>query len=279
MPVIRLPRAATLAAALVLTLVPATLAGASAHAGPNAAPQSAPSADTGPAFSVPSRGGVRLGPMNDDPNAPLARRLIVVDPGHNRYTAASHGLRGFCTTSGTASRAGAREHALNWDLGQRLGEILRRRGATIIVTRPSDHGVGPCVDERADIGNRTMAELVISLHADGNNNPRARGFHVITSPSMASGSGTRAASLHVAKLVRERVAATGMPVATYIGSGDAMSRRSDLTMLNRSTRPIVLFEAGNMRHPTDAAMLADGGYRQRLAQALADATVDAFPRR
>ena len=72
--------------------------------------------------------------------------------------------------------------------------------------RPNDRGVGPCVDERAAIGNRAGADLVVSLHADGNTSRRARGFHVITAARMKGGpeavSQSNALATHVATGMR-----------------------------------------------------------------------------
>jgi N-acetylmuramoyl-L-alanine amidase len=45
--------------------------------------------------------------------------------------------------------------------------------------------------------------------------------------------------------------------------------RSDLGGLNLSDVPKVLFEAGNMRNATDAALLESSGFRQQAAWALA----------
>ncbi|WP_040159098.1 N-acetylmuramoyl-L-alanine amidase [Mobilicoccus massiliensis] len=227
--------------------------------------------------AVPSTGGLRLAPLA---RGPLTGRTIVVDPGHNgrrsrvndRLVPAGGGRTKPCNTSGTASRSGASEHAFTWNLANRTATELRRRGATVVLTRPNDRGVGPCVDERAAIGNRARADLVLSIHADGNTSRRARGFHIITSTRMTGGPAAQRASTRYAMRVRTAFARTGMPRSTYLGRGTALTPRTDIAGLNLSRRPAIMLEAGNMRHPTDAALLAKPSFRAKAARLLADAT-------
>ena len=97
----------------------------------------------------------------------------------NRLVYAGNGIHTACTTVGTSTNAGYPEHAFTWDVAVRAAELLRARGATVVLTRRDDTGVGPCVDVRARIGNRNGADAVVAIHADGNLESGARGFHVI----------------------------------------------------------------------------------------------------
>ena len=63
---------------------------------------------------------------------------------------------------------------------------------------------------------------------------------------------------------------TGMPVANYTGV-EGLDTRSDLGGLNLSTVPKVFIECGNMGNPSDSSLEADPGWRQRAADALAQA--------
>lgn len=65
-----------------------------------------------------------------------------------------------------------------------------------------------------------------------------------------------------------------MPPADYIGEG-GFSERDDLGGLNLSDVPVVFLEAGNMRHPSDAALLVDEDFQSAVARAVVDA-VTAF---
>lgn len=235
------------------------------------------------AREVPSRGGATLAPAGD---GPLTGRVIVVDPGHNgayraaintRQVPAGGGRTKPCNSSGTAAGSGYSEHRFNWDVARLLIGELRSRGAKVVLTRPDDKGTGPCVNERAAIGNRADADLVISIHADGNVSGKARGFHVILSTQMLGGAGVEADSKRFALILRRTIQTeTGMPRSTYIGHGAALSPRTDIAGLNLSKIPGVMLEAGNMHHPKDAALLSSAEFRARLAKALADGATRAL---
>lgn len=252
---------------------------------PTPAPSATPSASSRAsraAFERPSRGGVELPPTG---TGPLQGRRVVVDPGHNgvydarineRQVPAGGGRRKACNTSGTANSAMS-EHELTWDVASALAADLQSRGATVWLTRPDDRGVGPCVDERAGIGNRVGADLVVSIHADGNTSASARGFHIITSATMKGGPEAESRSQDLARLVRDEMVTTGMPISTYLGRR-GIDVRADIAGVNLSEPPAVMLEMGNMRHPRDAALFADRGWRQKASAALANAVTSSIGR-
>ncbi|HEX4726332.1 MAG TPA: N-acetylmuramoyl-L-alanine amidase, partial [Jatrophihabitans sp.] len=122
------------------------------------------------------------------PSRPLTGTVIVLNPGHNggnaanaaainRQVPAGFGQYKACDTTGTETNAGYQEHAFNWDVSLRVRTILQAHGVRVIMTRDSDTGVGPCVDERARIGNQAGVAAVVSIHADGAATT-GHGFHV-----------------------------------------------------------------------------------------------------
>ncbi|MFT4110200.1 N-acetylmuramoyl-L-alanine amidase [Propionicimonas sp.] len=210
---------------------------------------------------------------------PLAGRRIVIDPGHNgvwtrrelRKVPSGNGRTKECNSSGTATNAGYAEHAYNWAQANALARVLRARGATVRLTRPDDHGEGPCVNLRSRLANQLRADALVSIHADGSLARGARGFHVIVSTTMVGGATVERASTALAKRLRHALETeTTMPRSTYIGGGTALSFRSDLGTLNLSERTAVMLEMGNMRNATDAALLGSATFRTRAARALAD---------
>jgi N-acetylmuramoyl-L-alanine amidase len=126
------------------------------------------------------------------------------------------------------------------------------------------------VNERARIANESGAALALSIHADGDLSPGARGFDVIhpkpdamIDPSLAK------PSLFLAKSVRDALAGAGIPTANYIGR-EGLDARDDLAGLNLTRVPAALVELGNMRSAEEAPKLESASYRARLAAALAD---------
>jgi N-acetylmuramoyl-L-alanine amidase len=213
------------------------------------------------------------------PPASLRGKVIVIDPGHNGANWAHPGqinqlvpAGGFskaCDTTGTVNTTGYPESAFNFDVAVRLQQDLQRLGATVFLTRANDTGWGPCVNERAAIGNRAHADAAISIHADGAPTS-GHGFDVIQ-PAVDHGynDGMVAPSHQLATAVRDSFArSTAMPVADYAGVG-GIDTRSDLGGINLSTVPKVFIECGNMRNPSDSSLQSDPAWRQRAADGLA----------
>lgn len=211
----------------------------------------------------------------------LDGKTIVIDPGHNGGNAANPGrinrkvpaggFRKECDTAGTATNDGKlTEHAFTWDVSRRLQKLLEQEGAKVVLTRPNDRGVGPCINQRAKIGNRAKADAVVSVHADGGP-AGGRGFHVIH-PGLVRGytEDIVKPSRRLALDVRAALDDAGLLRANYIGR-NGLSRRTDLGGLNLSTRPKVLVELGNMRNAAEARRLKRRSWRQSTARALRDA--------
>jgi len=204
---------------------------------------------------------------------------IVLNPGHNganwshpraisRQVPAGFGQHKNCDTTGTATNGGLSEHAFNWDVSLRVRKILQARGITVILTRPSDHGVGPCVDTRARIGNQAGVAAVISIHADGARSS-GHGFHVSEASRRPHGAAVAAASHRLTVAVHDALRArSGMTTSTYLG-WNGYYPRADLSGLNLARVPATFVEIGNMRNRGDAAIQASPSGRQRIAGAVA----------
>ncbi|HET8683812.1 MAG TPA: N-acetylmuramoyl-L-alanine amidase [Micromonosporaceae bacterium] len=238
----------------------------------------APTAPSAPASASPAPASPR--PARPSAASPLAGLVIVVDPGHNGGNAAHPEIINRtvdaytklkpCDTTGTQTDDGYPEHAFNWDVAVRLAARLRAAGALVLMTRSSDTGVGPCLDQRAEIGNRYRAAVAISIHGDGAP-AGAYGFHVLE-PALVAGAPSTAvvaASHRLAVGVRDELRRL-VPPANYIGE-DGINTRDDMGGLNLSRVPKVMVECGNMRNTRDAARMRDPAFRERVAAALAAA--------
>ncbi len=238
---------------------------AAAHA--TAAPSQSPAPSASPS------------PSPTAPQQPLAGKVIVIDPGHNGGNwAAPQVINQLvnviteskpCDTTGTQTDGGYTEHAFNFDVAVRLARLLRAEGATVILTRSNDQGVGPCITQRAAIGNRAHADAAISIHADGGP-PSGSGFEVIE-PGLVPGytDAIVGPSARLGLDIRNAYhRITGEPYSDYVGQ-NGIDVRTDLGGLNLSKVPKVFIECANMRNAGDAAKLTDPGFRQRIAVALA----------
>jgi N-acetylmuramoyl-L-alanine amidase len=187
----------------------------------------------------------------------------------NKQVPAGRGRTKACNTSGTSTNAGYPEHAFTFDVAQRVGAALTARGIKVVYTRADDDGIGPCVNERAAIGNSANVAAVVSIHGDGSNSAGARGFHVAySSPPLNAQQGEP--STRLAKVLRDGLRSSGFPTANYIAQ-DGLAPRDDLAGLNLSTRPAALLECGNMRNASEAAAMSSAEGRQSYAAAIAAA--------
>ncbi|CAL9288958.1 N-acetylmuramoyl-L-alanine amidase [Streptomyces sp. NPDC101145] len=251
--------------------------------GGGAAPAPA-SAGTSPSAGTPAPSGTAPGASA----APLAGKVVVIDPGHNpgnfQHTSEINKQvdigtnRKECDTTGTSTRDGYTEAAFTLDVSRRLRAVLERMGATVVTTHDADRPFGPCIDERARIGNQAGggkgAHAVVSVHADGSAVGN-RGHHVILPGLVKAGAADTAPIVEPSRRLGERVQAefaraTGSAPANYLGGGTGLDVRKDLGGLNLSTVPKVFVECGNMRDPEDAASLSDAAWRQKAAQGIAN---------
>jgi N-acetylmuramoyl-L-alanine amidase len=209
----------------------------------------------------------------------LAGLVVTIDPGHNggngshpgeinQQVPIGQGQTKECDTTGTETATGYAEHAYTFSVAKKLERLLEDAGAKVVLTRSNDHGVGPCIDERAKIGNDAGSDVAVSIHADGGP-PGGRGFHVIY-PTRIQGltDDIYSDSRRFAVLLRNAYGkVTGLPRSTYVGDA-GLDRRSDLGGLRLSDVPKVFIETANMRNHTDAAKLESKRFRGRVAKGI-----------
>lgn len=215
---------------------------------------------------------------------PLQGKVVVIDPGHNpgnfQHTAEINRKVNIgttmkeCDTTGTTTNDGYLEAKFTLDVSRKVREILEAQGATVKFTQDGDRSWGPCIDERARIGNEAEADAVVSIHADGSGTGN-RGFHVILPGAVNEGAADTRPIVGPSHDLGVRIAgkfvrATGTAPANYVGDGTGLVTRTDLGGLNLSTVPKVFIECGNMRDSEDAALLTSPDWRQKAAQGISD---------
>jgi len=203
----------------------------------------------------------------------IAGMVVFIDPGHNgsndasitRQVPTGRGGTKDCQTSGTSTNSGYQEHTFTWDTALRVRAELNALGVRTAMSRGNDTGLGPCVDERANMANALRPNAILSIHADGGP-PSGRGFHVNYSapPLNQAQAGP---SVQFAQIMRDQLQASGIPPANYIGQ-NGLYGRSDLAGLNLAQYPSILVECGNMKNPADSALMESPDGRQKYADAL-----------
>lgn len=208
------------------------------------------------------------------PAAPVA--VVTIDPGHQARGNSNQepiGPGSSTTkakvsggTSGTVT--GTPEHELTLAVALELQRQLEARNVKVILTRTSAD-VDISNAERTQMANQAGSDLYIRIHADGAGSSSTRGIHVLYPAGGSSWTDDIAAESKRAAEIAQRhlIARTG---ARDLGTDP----RSDITGFNWSDVPVILPEIGFMTNPDEDRLLATAEYRQKIAQALADATIE-----
>jgi len=206
---------------------------------------------------------------------------IVIDAGHGGHDPG-------------AKVRGLTEASLTLDIALRLEELLRKQpGVEVVQTRRKDAYVS--LEDRAEIANRSDADLFISIHANASNNPRTRGVEtyvlnfagdaqaerVAARENAGSGRAMRDLSDIVKAIALNDKVDESRELARFVqDSLFAQLRRNDRTLRNLgvkqapfmvligATMPSVLTEVAFVTNREDAGLLRSEKYRQDVAQAL-----------
>ncbi len=192
------------------------------------------------------------------PDQPLAGKVIVVDAGHGGRDPGTYGV-----SSGVA------ESMITLDLARRVGDLLARAGATVVMTRdadvdvrdPQDPSAGP-LQSRVNLANRAQAALFVSIHADWYDDPSVHGAATFYHPR-------RPQDATVARAIQQ-----GLVQATGLANRGA--RPAGYYVLNHTTMPAVLVETGLLSSPADERRLLDPAFRQAVAEGLVAGIVQAL---
>ena len=198
----------------------------------------------------------------------LARRTIVLDPGHG---GADVGTR-------DAQHRNEKDYALDWAL--RTERLLTNAGWKVFLTRRTD--VDLSLAERTAFADRVQADLFISLHFNstfpqtqasgietycltptGMTSTLARGFADDERAVFPNNSFDAANTAWAFRLHRSLVTTTQ-------ARDDGVKRARFMGVLRYQNRPAVLVEGGFLSNVADAANINSGDYRETLARALAE---------
>jgi N-acetylmuramoyl-L-alanine amidase len=175
----------------------------------------------------------------------LLGRIVVLDPGHggNDTGTVAHGLS---------------ESEVTLDLARRIEGRLSAIGVTVLFTRSAT--TGPEDLFRATMANQAHADIMLSLHCDSIDQPRASGVATFFWGLERFGAWSSVGE-HLANLIqREIVSRTGL--------ADCRSHPRGWQLLQRTQMPTVRVEAGYLSHEEDAARLADPAFLDTLAEAI-----------
>lgn len=177
----------------------------------------------------------------------LAGASVLVDPGNS------------VEFPGHTSPDGVPEYEVTWQIANRLHGRLAAHGARPALSRGP--GNAPSSSERAELGNREGADVVISLHTNGLASEHAQGV-------AAYYFGTGEAVSVAGRALAER---TVDVIATATGTVNCRAHPSTATLLRESRAVAVAVELGFLTHPEEGRRLVDPVHQARVVDALLDA--------
>ncbi|MFH1689865.1 MAG: N-acetylmuramoyl-L-alanine amidase [Candidatus Eisenbacteria bacterium] len=206
---------------------------------------------------------------------------VMIDPGHGG------------TDSGAVGRSGLVEKDVALAIADEVARHLRREGFYVFMTRSSDSRVP--LRRRAEIANLAGADIFVSVHCGAWHSGGASGFRVsyyvptrgtAVDKNNAGARGLRRGS----RDARRRGAGDllwGAPQESRTGDSRALARAvrghmsrvlpnydrgvgsADLAVLAGCAMPAILVETAFITNASDAALLADEGFRETVARAIA----------
>ncbi len=199
------------------------------------------------------------------------RRVIVIDPGH-----------GGKNTGARSVLDGRQEKDFTLDWALRLAPLLEQRGWHVMLTRTNDVDIS--LPDRVAFANEQRADLFLSLHfnfpGSGNREPAGLETYVLTPTGMPS-SITRGYPDDVREIFPNNTHdADNLRYAVRLhramlqvnGNNDRGVRHARfLGVLRGQNCPAVLIEGGYLSSSKEAQLIALPVYRQRLAEAVANA--------
>jgi N-acetylmuramoyl-L-alanine amidase len=198
-------------------------------------------------------------------------RTVVLDPGHGGFDKGAISGYGY-----------EKDYAL--DLARLLRPLLQAKGFRVIMTRESD--VFLPLELRARIANATSDSIFVSLHFNATDrDPIASGFEIYSLTPRGAPStyedGLTLASVNVQNGTEEDAASVELSCCIYhsllgqIGEFDRGIKRARFAVLRLTKIPAVLIEGGFLTERGESRLIANPGWRQKLADAIC-AGIDSY---
>jgi N-acetylmuramoyl-L-alanine amidase len=194
--------------------------------------------------------------------------IICIDPGHqtkgNSETesiAPGSKIKKAKVTSGTTGIfTRVPEYKFNLKLSLKIEDLLKKAGFKVIMTR-NTNDVDLSNIERAEIANKSKANLFLRIHADGSNDKNIHGISILY-PDNKNNKDIYSASKSAAAIVLSSV------INKTSAKSDGIVQRSDMTGFNWCKVPSILIEAGFMTNIDEDKKLEDNDYENSIAEGI-----------
>lgn len=205
---------------------------------------------------------------------PLKGLVVCIDPGHGILTrkvkktepiAPGSKIMKAATASGTTGVATrVTEESLNLTVSLKLEKALADQGAKVIMVRES-HTCNMTNVERTDFWNKSGAELVIRIHANGSDSKKASGvLMMIPGDKYIKDKDLLTKSAKAGEFIMDAV------LKSTKAKSCGTVKSTDLTGFNWSKIPVMLLEMGFMTNPEEDKLLNSDAYQNKIVSGIAE---------
>lgn len=198
-----------------------------------------------------------------------SKKVIVIDPGHGgkngtemeKVSPDSNVMKPKNVSGATGIKTRTPEHVIALAVSMKLKELLEKEGYTVIMTRTTASQTISNI-ERAEIGNKNKADLVIRVHADSSTSSSSEGASMLIPGEV----GYAKDIYKVSKQYGETIFQTLLNDVKMKSRGIVV--RKDLTGFNWSKVPVVLIEMGFLSNIEEDKLLSSSDYQNKIAESL-----------
>jgi N-acetylmuramoyl-L-alanine amidase len=203
-------------------------------------------------------------PLAQEPAIPAPFTLVVLDPGHGGQDSG-------------AMCAGVLEKDLTLEIAQRVDRLLQAQGLATLLTRVGDSYVS--LADRAAVTNRARDCIFVSIHFNEGNKKISGGVEtyfaehqiVPVAPAIswlpflqtAAPASPNTESQSLAGFIQEAMVARTQAT-------DRGTKAGQFFVIANVRAPAVLVEGGFLTSKEEMAKLANGDYREQMAEAISD---------
>lgn len=208
---------------------------------------------------------------DEDKSQSVNNKTIVIDPGHaSKANLDKEPMAPGSNVMKIKDGGGAEgvntktpEYLICMKIALNLKSILEQKGFNVMMTK-IDNALSLGNIERAEVGNKEKADLVIRIHADSMEDPSIRGASMLV---------PKAINDNTKSIYEESKRAGRIIIDTYAKELGLKNRglqfRDDMTGFNWSKVPVVLLEMGFLSNAEEDKLLSSEEYQKKSAEAIA----------
>ncbi|KZL89493.1 N-acetylmuramoyl-L-alanine amidase family protein [Clostridium magnum] len=207
--------------------------------------------------------------VENEKSKEVKKKVVVLDPGHgNRSNLEKEAIYPGSTELKIKDGGGAEgvnsktpEYVIAMGITMKLKVLLENKGYAVIMTKTTPQE-SPGNIERAEVGNKNNADLVIRVHADSSESSNTSGASILIPATIGYAKDISEISRKYGEIILESlINEVGM-------KNKGLVERSDLTGFNWSKVPVILVETGFLSNPQEDRLLNTEEYQSKIAKGL-----------